>query len=155
MSSIKDFADKYQEATNYFEKLVKSLQPSDLDIKAPGEWSARQIIHHMADSEAQSYARLRRLLAEPAGSVIQGYDEGLWAKNPTLGYTDMPVETSIAVFNAVRAGSLEVIKRLAPEQLKNFCIHSERGEFSLEQWLKAYTRHAIEHADQITKNLAL
>ena len=58
-------------------------------------------------------------------------------------------------FKAVRAGSLEIIKRLEPEQLKNFCIHSERGEFSLEQWLKAYTRHAIEHADQITKNLAL
>jgi hypothetical protein len=67
----------------------------------------------------------------------------------------MPVETSIAVFKAVRAGSLEVIKRLAPEQLKNFCIHSERGEFSLERWLEIYTRHAIEHADQITKNLAL
>jgi hypothetical protein len=50
---------------------------------------------------------------------------------------------------------LEVIKRLAPEQLKNFCIHSERGEFSLERWLEIYTRHAIEHADQITKNLAL
>jgi hypothetical protein len=55
----------------------------------------------------------------------------------------------------VRAGSLEIIKRLEPEQLKNFCIHSERGEFSLEQWLAVYTRHAIEHADQITKNLAL
>ncbi len=38
MSSIKDFADKYQEATNYFEKLVNSLQASDLDTKAPGEW---------------------------------------------------------------------------------------------------------------------
>ena len=44
---------------------------------------------------------------------------------------------------------------LEPEQLKNFCIHSERGEFSLERWLEIYTRHAIEHADQITKNLAL
>lgn len=67
----------------------------------------------------------------------------------------MPVETSIAVFKAVRAGSLEIIKRLEPEQLKNFCIHSEKGEFSLERWLQVYTRHAIEHADQITKNLAL
>jgi hypothetical protein len=55
----------------------------------------------------------------------------------------------------VRAGSLEIIKRLEPEQLKNFCIHSEKGEFSLQQWVTAYTRHAIEHADQITKNLAL
>jgi hypothetical protein len=67
----------------------------------------------------------------------------------------MPVQVSIDVFTAVRAGSLAIIKRLQPEQLKNFCVHSERGEFSLERWLEVYTRHAIEHADQITKNLAL
>jgi hypothetical protein len=65
------------------------------------------------------------------------------------------VQTSIEVFKAVRAGSLEIIRRLEPEQLKNVCIHSEKGEFSLQQWVTAYTRHAIEHADQITKNLAL
>jgi len=97
VSSIKDFADKYQEGTDYFEKLVKSLKPSDLDTKAPGEWSARQIVHHMADSEAQSYARLRRLLAEPEGSVIQGYDEGAWAESKNLGYEDLDIANSITV----------------------------------------------------------
>lgn len=35
----------------------------------------RQVIHHVADSATQSYARLRRLLAEPLGSIIQGDDE--------------------------------------------------------------------------------
>ncbi|NDA45147.1 MAG: hypothetical protein EBX89_04025 [Actinobacteria bacterium] len=118
------------------------------------DWSSRQVIHHCADSEAQSFARLKRLVAEP-GTAIQGYDEGAWGKNPTLGYTVLPVQTSIEVFKAVRAGSLEIIKRLELGQLKNFCIHSEKGEFSLERWLQVYTRHAIEHADQITKNLAL
>jgi len=142
MSSIAEIAAAYEKATNEFLAIATNVPESKLDVCVGEDWSSRQVIHHCADSEAP-------------GSAIQGYDEGAWGKNPTLGYTVLPVQTSIEVFKAVRAGSLEIIKRLEPEQLKNFCIHSERGEFSLEQWLKAYTRHAIEHADQITKNLAL
>jgi hypothetical protein len=151
VSSTKDFADKYQEATNYFEKLVKSLQPSDLDTKAPGEWSARQIIHHMADSEAQSYARLRRLLAEPEGSVIQGYDEGAWAECEKLGYKNSPVENSIAVYAAVRAGSLDVLKRLEESDLEKSGEHSESGKITIEKWLVNYTKHPLDHGDQLIR----
>jgi hypothetical protein len=154
MSTIAEIAAAYEKATNEYLAIANDVPESKLDICVGEDWSSRQVIHHCADSEAQSYARLRRLVAEP-GTEIQGYDEGAWAKNPTLGYTDMPVQTSIDVFAAVRAGSLAIIRRLKPEQLKNFCIHSEAGEFSLERWLQVYTRHAIEHADQITKNLNL
>jgi len=154
MATIAEIAAAYEKATNEYLDIANNVPESKLEVCVGEDWSSRQVIHHCADSEAQSYARLRRLVAEP-GTEIQGYDEGAWAKNPTLGYTDMPVETSIAVFAAVRAGSLAIIKRLVPEQLKNFCIHSEAGEFTIERWLQVYTRHAIEHADQITKNLAL
>jgi hypothetical protein len=43
----------------------------------------------IADSEAQSYARIRRLLAEPLGSVLQGYGEAAWANNATFGYEEL------------------------------------------------------------------
>ena len=128
MSTIAEIAAAYEKATNEYLIIANNVPESKLDKCVGEDWSSRQVIHHCADSEAQSYTRLRRLVAQP-GTQIQGYDEGAWAKNPTLGYTDMPVETSIAVFAAVRAGSLAIIKRLTPEQLKNFCIHSERGEF--------------------------
>lgn len=152
--NIEELAAAYEAATREFLQIATSVPAEKLDVNDGENWSSRQVIHHCADSEAQSFARLKRLIAEP-GSAIQGYDEGAWGKNPTLGYTVLPVQTSIEVFKAVRAGSLEIIKRLEPEQLKNVCIHSEKGEFSLQQWVTAYTRHAIEHADQITKNLAL
>ncbi len=60
----------------------------------------------MADSEAQSYARLRRLISEAPGSSIQGCDEAAWADNATLGYTSLAINTSLAVVAAVRAASL-------------------------------------------------
>ena len=127
MSSIQDFADKYQEATNYFEKLVNSLKSTDLDTKAPGEWSARQIVHHMADSEAQSYARLRRLLAEPEGSIIQGYDESAWAESKNLGYEELDITHSFAVTISVRNASADLIRRMSMADLEKFGTHTERG----------------------------
>jgi hypothetical protein len=110
--SIQESAAAYESATQYFLNLARGVMKDQLDVKNPEGWSARQIIHHLADSEAQSYARLRRLVAEPEGSTIQGYDENLWAVAPQLGYESAPVENSIAVFAAVRAGSLDIVKRL-------------------------------------------
>ena len=98
---MSDFAAKYQAATEEFLKLVSELTPGDLDKSDAEGWTPRQVIHHMADSEAQSYARLRRLIAESC-TTIQGYDEGKWAENSTLGYKTEPVETSINVIKAVR-----------------------------------------------------
>ena len=151
MSSIQVFAEKYQEATNYFEKLVNSLQPNDLDTKAPGEWSARQIIHHMADSEAQAYARLRRLLAEPEGSVIQGYDESAWAESKNLGYEELEVTHSFAVTISVRNASADLIRRMSMADLEKFGNHTERGKFTISDWLKAYSNHPFDHGAQLER----
>ena len=152
--SIKELAGEYEASTQLFLQLVNSLNESDLDRSDAEGWTPRQVIHHVADSEAQSYARLRRLVAEPA-PIIQGYDEAMWAKDETLGYTTLPVEHSIAVFRAVRAASLDIIKRLTPDQLELKGTHTEAGEYSLMRWIETYTRHGNDHAEQIKKNLAL
>ena len=67
-NSIKEWAAAYESATQYFLNLARGVTQDLLDVKDPEGWSARQIIHHLADSETQSYARLRRLVAEPEGS---------------------------------------------------------------------------------------
>jgi hypothetical protein len=141
-------AQRYEEATAHFLEIVSQLSDSQLDASSNGSWSARQIIHHVADSEAQSYARLRRLIAEP-GTQIQGYDEAGWGENETLGYKDLPIAQSLDVFRAVRASSLEIIKRVKPDQLNNSGTHSESGEYTLKTWLETYISHPLEHAAQI------
>ena len=146
--SIKDLASQYRAATEEFLTLASQLKPSDLD-KSDGEgWSPRQVIYHLADSETQSYARLRRLIAEP-GTIIQGYDEGLWANNPTLGYATRDVSTSIEVFRAVRQSSYELLCEVSEEQLDNLCTHTESGEYSMRNWLNSYIRHPLDHSEQI------
>jgi hypothetical protein len=151
---IGDLAAEYKEATEHFLHLVESLKSLDLDKSDAEGWTPRQVIHHMADSEAQSYARLRRLIAEP-GTAIQGYDEGKWAENSTLGYQTESVETSIKVIAAVRQSSYELLTRLQEAQLENMGIHSESGKYTIKDWLKSYINHPIDHANQIRKQLDL
>jgi len=146
---LRERVDDYEAATSEALGVIEAATVGLLDRHAKGEWSARQIIHHLADSEAQSYARLRRLIAEPAGSLIQGYDEAAWASSPVLGYEALPVEHSVEVFRAVRQSSLVILRRLDDVDLERHGVHSESGRYTLNDWLNIYTRHAREHAEQL------
>jgi hypothetical protein len=95
-----------------------------LDRHVAGGGSARQIIHHVDDSDAQSYARLRRLLAEPLGSQIQG----------TTRLAGRAVTCWLA---------------WSPEDLERYGLHSETGRYTVSDRLDVYTRHPREHAAQL------
>jgi hypothetical protein len=114
---------------------------------ADGGWSARQIVHHLADSETTSGIRLRRLLAEDA-PVIAGYDEEAFARR--LHY-DRPIETSLALFKAVREASAELLDRLSDDDWARAGTHSESGRYSVDDWLRIYAAHGRDHADQIRR----
>lgn len=146
---IINVAREYEVSTQYFLEKLSKVTPADLDKHVSDGWSPRQITHHLADVEAQSYARLRRLIAEPPGTLIQGYDAPAWAANPTLGYAELPIEHSIAVYKAVREASLDILKRLKSEDLERSGVHTEKGHYTMMYWIRAYTNHSREHADQM------
>ena len=149
--TLSDDVATYSMATSQFLHEASVVNDENLDRHVEGGWSARQVIHHVADSEAQSYARLRRLLAEPAGSVIQGYDEAAWAECAQLGYTELPVAHSLEVFKAVRLASLDVLARLREADLDRYGEHTESGRYTLATWLSVYTEHPRAHAQQLVE----
>jgi len=153
--NLHDLCDDYAEATqDFLEAVAVALaHPDRLDRHVDGGWSARQVIHHVADSETQSGVRLRRLLAEPLGSDIQGYDEDAWSRTPSLGYEELPVETSIAVISAVRAATLAVARRVQPDDLARYGVHSESGRYELAEWFEIYRNHPRYHAQQLLEAL--
>jgi hypothetical protein len=124
------------------------ISDEELDRRpSPDEWSPREVIHHLADSESMAYIRLRRLLAED-NPVIDGYDEPEWARR--LHY-DRPIEPSLAVLRAVRAASLQLLGTLTSEEWARTGTHSESGAYSVDKWLAIYAEHSHEHADQIRR----
>src|SRR5215213_984126 len=74
-----------------------------------GEWSPREIVHHLADSEMASALRLRRLIAED-NPVIVGYDQDQYAR---ILFYDRPIEPSLAAFKAARDSTAPILHRLS------------------------------------------
>ena len=146
--TLKDYAQSYGDSTAAFIEAVGMVTPENIDKADHAGWTPRQIIHHMADSESQSAARLRRILAQP-GTQILGYDENAWSECEALGYRTLPIENSFAMYKASRASSLEILNNLKESDLEKFAIHSERGNFSVEDWLRVYSKHPVDHANQL------
>lgn len=143
----------YKAGAESIRVLVHGLTDRELDARHPDGWSTRMVVHHLADSETNAYVRLRRLLAEPLGSTIQGYDEAAWATADALGYQRGGIATPLQVFLSVRAASADVIDRLTEVDLDRYGFHTESGRYTVADWLRIYAAHAGEHADQIKRAL--
>lgn len=118
---------------------------------APDKWSIHEIIIHIADSEANSFVRCRRFIAEP-GSGVYGYDENKWAT--ALNYHTQSTDDALLLFSLLRKASYELIKTVDEETWQNATIiHSENGVMTFEQWLKVYEEHVPVHICQMQRNL--
>lgn len=115
--------------------------------EAPGEWSPRYVIHHLADSEMTSAGRIRRLIVEDA-ATIQAYDEALYAEQ--LHY-DRPIETSLLALQGARAATSALLDCMSEEDWLSAGTHTGSGPFSAHDWLRSYAVHCDEHADQIRR----
>jgi hypothetical protein len=133
---------------------LAGISTAELDAKADGpdartdEWSAREIVHHLADSEMTSAIRLRRLLVEDH-PVIDGYDEAAFAR--VLHYADRPIEAALDAFSAARRTTAEILAHLTETDWSRAGTHSESGPYSVEDWLEIYAAHAHDYADQIRR----
>lgn len=114
--------------------------------EAPGKWSIRQVVAHLADSELVGAFRFRMILAHEAPS-IPGYDQDLWAQR--LRYHESDVPTALAEFAAFRQADLRVLRRVTPADLLRVMRHTERGDESLDQMIRMYAGHDLVHLRQI------
>lgn len=112
----------------------------------PDAWSIHEIIVHLADSEANSYVRCRRFIAEP-GSMVLGYDEMKWARD--LNYHAQSTEAALELFKCLRRSSYELIRTLPEATWSHAVTHSESGRMTLDDWLDVYERHVREHVAQM------
>ena len=138
---IAQYADGYRAVA---EALLK-ITPEELDSKPAGKWSAREIVHHLADSEMTGAVRLRLLVAEDA-PAIKGYDQERFASRL---YYQRPHEASLELFRAARASTVELMGCLTEADWLREGTHTEVGRFGVDTWLRIYAPHAHRHADQI------
>ena len=142
---IEKYSAGYQEVINALDGFpAESLTAHPI----PGKWSAREIVHHLADSESTSAIRLRRLLVEDK-PLIQGYDQDQFASK--LRYNERDMAPSLEAFRSARATTAQLLSLMSEEEWKLEGVHSESGRYTAEDWLAIYAAHAHNHAAQIQR----
>jgi len=133
-------ADDVAEALKGFPRTMWAYKPG------PERWSIHEILVHLADSEANSYVRCRRAVAEP-GSVVMAYDEERWAAE--LHYHDQDPQEALALFRNLRSTTTSLLRALPASAWARTMQHSERGPLTLDDWLAIYAAHGREHIEQM------
>jgi hypothetical protein len=95
--------------------------------------------------------RIRYLLAESAPRII-GYDQAEWAR--TFDYHGLSADLAMTLVEGVRQWTVPLLERLTGEQWAKQGTHTERGRYTVEEWLTLYAEHVHTHARQIDRALA-
>lgn len=121
--------------------LVEALPQATLDkAPAPGKWSVRDILCHLADTELAFAFRLRQALAEPH-HVIQPFDQEKWAAS----YPSVPVAAALDTFAAIRAWNVLLLASIPPAALAKPVTHPERGQMTFGVLIETMAGHDLNH----------
>ena len=137
----------YGKAHQYLLEALESYPREMWQYKPDADrWSIHELIIHITDSEANSYIRCRRFLAEP-GQALMAYDENQWALE--LDYHGQSPEDALELFRWLRKKSYDLIKQTPAEVWLRECFHPENGAMTLDDWLDTYERHIPDHVAQM------
>lgn len=153
--SVADRTAKIESYGKAYDFLVENLKKFPAEMwhfkSAKNPWSIHDIIVHITDSEANSYIRCRRFIAEP-GKEVLAYDENLWVA--ALDYGSQSAEEALELFKVLRRNSYNLIKGLPEATWTNTVYHPENGAMTFDDWLDTYDRHVPDHVEQMQKTFA-
>ena len=124
------------------EKIINSMTIKQLDTRyREGGWTARQVVHHMADSHMNAYIRFKWSLTEST-PTIKAYDEKAWAETPE---TKLDPVISIELLKALHAKWSALLRRLAPADFQKEFLHPDtKKNMRLDRITAMYAWHG-EH----------
>ena len=142
MQIIRELEKTRDETLGYF-----SLDQRDLALTyAPGKWSVRFVLHHLADSETVLFDRIRRVLSEPR-QVLWVFDQDAWAKG--LDYSQVPLDISRRVYESVRNAVIYYAGLHYEHKGHLEFVHSVTGVRTLKDEFDKVASHNKHHLDQI------
>jgi hypothetical protein len=126
-------------------QLVETIGPERLETPpAPGKWSARDIVCHLADCDVVFAFRLRQTLAQEH-HVIDPFDQDVWAKS----YSSCDARLALAALTALRAWNVALIRSAKPADLFKPVTHPERGTMTFQTIIETMAGHDRNHIKQI------
>ncbi len=128
-------------------KAVSPLSINQLDTPyRPGGWTVRQLVHHCSDSHMTAFIRFKLALTEE-NPTIKPYYEAEWAN---LSDASLPIESSLAIINAIHFKWGVILDSMKPEDFKKTYFHPEKNRSQqLEEVTLMYAWHSQHHLAHI------
>jgi hypothetical protein len=121
--------------------------PADLKKSyAPGKWTVRQVLAHLADCELIGYWRFGRAVAEP-DSTVEPFEQDEWAAR--MAYSERPLALDRDVFLSTRRLLIHLVKTLPEDRLKTESHHLEKGALDGYRWAALQAGHCEHHLGQM------
>lgn len=148
--SQKEILESFISGADQLEEVVTGLTEEQLDYSvAPGEWSIRQIIHHVAtDGDAWSIA-FQKAIANPGAPIrFEGFlDNEVWAD--ALAFRERPIENALALLNAHRRVIAGIAEKFPDKWEGHAVILSSEGDelhrITAGEIIGMLTGHLEEH----------
>ncbi|HVN93419.1 MAG TPA: bacillithiol transferase BstA [Terracidiphilus sp.] len=135
----------------HLRQAVAGLSDAQLDTPyRDGGWTVRQVVHHLADSHANSYIRIKLALTEDS-PTITAYDEAAWARLPDA---KLPIEPSLILVDGLHQHLVALLESMAEGDFQRSFNHPERGRVTLANNLALYAWHSRHHVAHIANLLA-
>jgi hypothetical protein len=141
------FTERIRELPTLARAAVAGLTDAQLDTPyREGGWSPRQIIHHLADSHLNAFARTKLALTAERPTITP-YDQGAWAELADV--RGVPVEASLAVLDGLHERWSLLLDALDPDDFARQLKHPEMGDIDVDLLLQLYAWHGSHHVTQI------
>lgn len=115
----------------------------------PGGWTLAQVVHHLAEADANAYPRLKYALTEEAPEVLVAR-EAVWAE---LADARSPkIAASLAMYEGIGLRWAEAFEAMTPDQFDRKWKHAHFGIVAVDFLLQQYAWHGRHHAAQITEH---
>ncbi|UJH90583.1 putative metal-dependent hydrolase [Antarcticibacterium sp. 1MA-6-2] len=128
---------------------VENLSHQQLDTPyREGGWTARQVVHHCADSHMNALCRIKLALTEDH-PVIKPYREDKWAE--LADTKELPVDVSLLLLKGLHWRWAHLLSSLDEKELQRKYIHPAVGkETSIAEAIGMYAWHCKHHLAHIS-----
>jgi hypothetical protein len=106
-----------------------------------GGWTARQVVHHLADSHMNAFVRFRLALTEDR-PTIKPYNEAAWAK---LADAALDPQISVQILDGLHQRWLAMLNAMSDADFAREAVHPEHGPRTIDWFLQLYAWHGRHH----------
>jgi DinB superfamily len=148
MAQKKEWLQDIQFLPQEVEIAIENMDAAELDTPyRPNGWTAKQVVHHIADSHLNAYTRFKLAVTEDC-PTIKTYDQDAWSLLPDVA--NVPINISVTLLYALHTRWHNFLQNCTDAHFDKLVFHPGlQKKVSLWYLLGLYAWHGKHHVQHI------